>query len=795
MDGEYGLEIEVANEKGLKRHLGVTEAEALKLVEYRRAGNALNAAGIEATLGAARAAEVKATLEAATPLDATELSRQVRHKVKEWAEKTPLSEALLYSLLPRPRAEGTTTVVSESRAEGEGFARVRRGVSGEFVPSSVSYETVSRVFEGVRGGAIARLAERLADLSPAEREAASKTTRNLRLEIVETNDILATHKDGVLRLSSGLLNEINARANASSVPPAERGAMRMRILSLIMGHEAAHAGGIVAERVADAEGLRIYEKTGMAAAAPVDGTVIRETLKVFDRPLGSSHVDNFLNRMRSLLRYGTTRGRIEALERAARGEVDALANYRRADGTLEWKRLSRDRVLKEANGLAHFGMALFLKEIATVAATGDRARIEEFFDGLLTTDFYKHYGLFVAGARVGEVAYVRYLQRFVKPKFVNGVLKTNLVLAAGLALPMIVDGTFTGKAFAISLGSLGLSSAAVKTGVAGIKWVMNLKKAKKAGVLRTVGVGAGRLAKAGGWFYHAAELAVVLYFAEKIEHRVHDFLDLRAARSEIADAGEALIKKVNAPDATRESASEATLVYGDAWVKYRNFLYRKLEMEEDMFAMRLEKVARSAKIAADERKAAMERIERYAALRGSIVRRYGSLEGYSEHLVREDEAEIREDVSMYMDSYKMNRDKLLEEVYRGNRRDHPLLGGVAHKDWLFAGGHEGAAGDPAGSGSYASVRRSRARSGLRSALEEASENRLEAYDDEAEVLAALVASLKARDRADLAAPLTDAAARNRRLHAADSALINGDGMIDDVKVGATERVEETTSAR
>jgi hypothetical protein len=43
--------------------------------------------------------------------------------------------------------------------------------------------------------------------------------------------------------------------------------------------------------------------------------------------------------------------------------------------------------------------------------------------------------------------------------------------------------------------------------------------------------------------------------------------------------------------------------------------------------------------------------------------------------------------------------------------------------------------------------------------------------------------------------LTDAAARNRRLHAADSALINGDGMIDDVKVGATERVEETTSAR
>ena len=54
-------------------------------------------------------------------------------------------------------------------------------------------------------------------------------------------------------------------------------------------------------------------------------------------------------------------------------------------------------------GLAHFGLALFLKGGAVVAAPGDRSRIVEFFDGLMTTDFYKHYGLFVAGARVGEI--------------------------------------------------------------------------------------------------------------------------------------------------------------------------------------------------------------------------------------------------------------------------------------------------------------------------------------------------------------------------------------------------------
>src|SRR5690606_13920320 len=167
----------------------------------------------------------------------------------------------------------------------------------------------------------------------------------------------------------------------------------------------------------------------------------------------------------------------------------------------DWSRMGRDRALQEGAGLAHFALALFLKEVAVVAATGDRARIEEFFEGLLTTDFYVHYGLFVAGARVGEVAYTRYLQRFVKPRFVSGMLKTTLVLAAGMALPLIVEGKFEGKAFAISLGALGLSTAAVKAGVAGISWVVDLERAKGAGTLARLGAGAGRLARLGGWFY------------------------------------------------------------------------------------------------------------------------------------------------------------------------------------------------------------------------------------------------------------------------------------------------------
>ena len=192
-------------------------------------------------------------------------------------------------------------------------------------------------------------------------------------------------------------------------------------------------------------------------------------------------------------------------------QSDRLSAFRNADGTLNWRAL-RGRAAHEGAGLANFGLALFLKELAVVAKTGDRARIEEFFQGLMTTEFYKEYGLFVLGARAGEVAYVRYLERFVKPRFVNGILRTNLVLAAGLALPRIADGTFSGKAFVISLTSLGISSAAVSTGMASIRWVTNLKTVRDTSTLSRLGLGASRFAKLGGWFYKAAELAVVLVF-------------------------------------------------------------------------------------------------------------------------------------------------------------------------------------------------------------------------------------------------------------------------------------------
>jgi hypothetical protein len=400
----------------------------------------------------------------------------------------------------------------------------------------------------------------------------------------------------------------------------------------------------------------------------------------------------------------------------------------------------------------------------------------------MTTDFYKHYGLFVLGARAGEVAYARYLQRYVKPRFVNGILKTNLVLAAGIALPQIVEGTFEGKTFAITLGSLGLSSAAVKAGMSGIRWVTNLARAREAGTLANVGLRASRFARLGGWFYTAAELAVVLYFAEEIEHNVHAYLDRRAARSAMREAGEAFFAAVRDPNATRESIQEATDAYHTAWVDYRNYLYTPLQNDEMIFAERLEGVARRAKLAADERAASLERLNdpRFSALRDNIVARYGSIEAYSEHLTSESEADLLGDVETYTDSYNLNRENHLAEVYEDGRRDASILADVDHGLWSVAGGEVGALGDPLNGRSdlFSNMARSRARGAFLDALGDPSDNRLESYEDEAALLSLASEYLAENGRDNLTAPIDETTGFVRATAVLDHNLFNGDGSID-----------------
>ncbi len=677
--------------------------------------------------------------------------------------------------MPAPEVATTARPIPE----GSGFASVRPGAPGAFEPSRVSYALVDGVFAAVRAGALERAAERAHEaVTEADRAAIERggvALRGARLEVVETNALLAeATSDGRVRVSTGLLNELDRRAGART--GAERARFTSQVLGLILAHEAAHVAGVRAERLADVEAVRALEASRLGAP---ESLALREAVLAFERPTGASRVDAFLGRVRDLLRHGTATSRIAALEAAARGEADPLARYRRADGTLEWQRLGRDRALREVGGLAHFGLALFLKELAVVARTGDRARIEEFFDGLLTTDFYKHYGLFVLGARAGEVAYGRYLAGYVKPRFVSGILKTNLVLATGLALPQLVEGTFDGRAFAISLGSLGLSSAAVKSGVAALRWVHELPRAAgAAGATARVGAAATRLARLGGWFYTAAELAVVLYLAEEVDARVHAWLDDRAARAALAEAGRELTRAAGDPRATSDEVRAAALAYHETSARYRDFLYRDLHLAEAQLAERLSRAAERAKKLADERAAALERLRGQPALLRSLEARYGSLEAYVSARAAEDEAAVTRDVDLALASYEREREARLRAVYEEGRRGRPLLGGLEHADWLARGARPGDAGDPWGARTdlFAGWGRDRAGAALERALAASTRNRLEAYDDEAEVLAAVARAL--RDRPEAARAVDDVRAVALRTRDLDVRLYRGDGPLD-----------------
>ncbi|MBX3469302.1 MAG: FAD-dependent oxidoreductase [Planctomycetes bacterium] len=450
-----------------------------------------------------------------------------------------------------------------------------------------------------------------------------------------------------------------------------------------------------------------------------------------------------------------------------RGQSDPLAPYRRADGTVEWRRALGSRALHEAGGLAHFGLALFLKELAVVARTGDRLRIEEFFDSLTETDFYTHYGLFVLGARAGEVAYTRFLQRHVKPAFVNGVLKTNLALAVGIALPEIVGGRFEGRAFAISLASLGLSSAAVRAGVRSIAWVTSLDQARATGALARLGARGAALARLGGWFYTAVELAVILYVADEAAEAATEWLDERAARRALAEAGQAFLAATRDRGAGPAEVAAAARAYRDAWTAWRNRLYDPLMLEEARFAARLEKAAREAKLAADRRTAALARLEAHPALRTSVARRYGSVERYAESLVRADEERLARDLEAIGAAYTRARDEHLRRIYGEGRRGRDLLAGVPDLDW-----HLGGAPDPFGArtDAFARLGRERARARLADALGGGSLNRLETYEDEAVVLAAARDALRRAGRRAEADALDDALRSAARLRAADAAL-------------------------
>jgi hypothetical protein len=443
-------------------------------------------------------------------------------------------------------------------------------------------------------------------------------------------------------------------------------------------------------------------------------------------------------------------------------ELDPHRNARRADGTIDWKRVGR----AAGGGLVHFTLALFLKELAVVAKTGDRLRIEEFFDGLLTTDFYVHYGLFTVGASAADAAYAgflkKHLERFVRPRFVQGVLRSTLSLAVGMALPELVAGRFDGRAFAIQLAGLGLSSTAVKAASAGLRWVTALDRLPGGAALATrLGRGA-RLAKVGGFVYTAVETAVVLYWGDELSRAIDEALVRREAKAAVNAATDEVLRALRDGGDVRGALERLSAAH-QAW---RDVLATPLREVEATLWDRLGRAGVDVKKADDA-------LRRYRELAERDPARYGALLAAAERFSARREAAARDDVAGAFAAFDAAWPGATREVY-GTSTDAAFAATPADA-WALRGGVAGEAGDPWGGRSdfLARLGRDRARARVAERAADLPTTRLAAYDAEAAFLDALAAAHASDPEA--ADELRRRAATVREVRDMDRGVVLGDG--------------------
>lgn len=419
-------------------------------------------------------------------------------------------------------------------------------------------------------------------------------------------------------------------------------------------------------------------------------------------------------------------------------ELDPHRAARRADGTLDWSKVKSTAARATGTAAAsvvHFGLALFLKELAVVARTGDRLRIEEFFQGLTTTDFYVEFGLFSVGAMAGDAAYAaflkRHLDRFVKPRFVQQVLRSQVALAVGMALPDLVHGRFDGRTFALNVAGLGLSSTAVKAGVAALTWVVDLKRVPAgARVLERLGR-MGRLTSVTGFVYTAAETAVVLYFGERITQELDAALARRTAKAEVEAATTALLAALRGEGDARAALDRLSV----ANQAYRDVLTRPLQEVEARLWDRLNRAGVMVKQADDS-------LRRYRELAAEDPARYGALLAAAERLAARREGEGRAEVERIFAAYDAESSAVAREVYGPAGPATPVEAPDAALAWALRGGQVGGEGDPWGTRADIFARFGRS-SVLGRAADEAAAlpgTRLAAYDAEARFLERLAAA-------------------------------------------------------
>jgi hypothetical protein len=419
-----------------------------------------------------------------------------------------------------------------------------------------------------------------------------------------------------------------------------------------------------------------------------------------------------------------------AMERAIEGlrlEGDPYARFRNRAGAIDFKRV-KEVARTHGAGVASFTLGMFLKELARVIETGDKAVIEQFFHGLASTDFWLNYGLFSIGAEAGSIGYTRFLQRFVKPSFVGGLLKSNVAMAPGMALSEIMMGHFSGKAFAINLSGLMLSSAAVKTGLAGLRWVVSMESLSGARRLAN----ALKLGSVPAWIYAGVETAVVLYFGEKISQGITPIYERHKLKKEVLRTIADVLKTVRDADSVGDKELERVL--GDLTSNFSS--WRNMELSGAMAASE----GLRADLTALGRKTMKKELgfRHTEKLMNGQPGRYGALRASLDKLRKRHDVKMDTELKAATERYYRAYNSAIEDAYKKNKR--------------------GTAFEPHSPGDL-------------------SRNRGESYDDEAAVIraaAALAKSIKVRTMLIERAKLIDEIrARDRELLIDSAGAIGG----------------------
>lgn len=506
------------------------------------------------------------------------------------------------------------------------WERVRPG-PGE-LPRSIMEENGERLRRATPPPSPARLAAAPGSFAAelAALDLGLRRTRGLGLEVVEGPAAPArVTPEGLVRISSRTLDLLHTRAMAAGGQMEARLAARSGALTSLVDRAAAAALG--APPLGDPaallrEGVAALAERGEATRAEESARAAREAL---EGPLGA---------------------------------------YRRADLSVDWARAARGGALHVTSGGAKFTLALYLRELGYALATRDPGRLDEFLQAVAATDFYLEYGLFVAGATAGQLgydlAYRRYLAPHLKRGLMHQLLRSNVALGAGLALPMLAHGEWSGETFVVSLSALGLSSLAVEAGLARIPWVHRLEAGSAA-------AGASRLLRAGGWVYQAAKLAVVLTVAGEVEEFVHGRIDEARARDALAAAAREVVRALAAAR-TREEAAAALDAYAAAWDSWRLYLYAPLLQAQARLQGRLQPILRRARLQDDVARAALERAERFPALRHSLT-------GLASHA----EARVAVDpqLEVELQGFQREFEGALARIYAGPRGAGLPLGPLA----------------------------------------------------------------------------------------------------------------------